>query len=189
MVKPKLYLDFNEDIRVGCETHFFFMEIEPELNQLIDEYLKDSEYGIIETIIRGEKGTRVLEIFVDNKDGIHIEELARINKGLNELIDTNVSISTISNIVISSPGIDRGIKYLWQLHKHNGRILEIELINDEKVEGKLIEISETVEESITLEILHKEKGKKIITELRKINFKDIKEAKVKISFSKQKNIE
>ena len=170
---------------VGWETHFFFMEKENELKQLIEDYFEESDYKIIEFIFRGEKGTKVLEIFVDNRNGINIDEITRINKDLSGLIDEKLILNDVSNLVVSSPGADRPLKYFWQLYKHTGRTLEIELNDSEKIEGRLKELSEDGDGRIILEIDVREKGKKNSIIEREINFKDIKTVKVKISFSKK----
>ncbi len=160
------------------------MEKENELRQLIEEYFSESDYKIIEFVFRGEKGTRVLEIFVDNRNGINIDEITKINKDLSGLIDERLVINDVSNLVVSSPGTDRPLKFIWQLQKHTGRTLEIEMNNTEKLEGKLSEISEDGDGKLMLEVVIKEKGKKNSYISREINFKDIKTIKVKISFSK-----
>lgn len=174
---------------VGCETHFFFMEKEIELQNLINEYFTSSDYKIIENVIRGEKGTRVLEIFIDNEKGINIDEITKINKDLSSLIDEKIDMFNISNLVVSSPGAERPLKFYWQLKKHAGRVLEIEMNDGEKIEGKLEEFPESSdvkegEEKITVEITVKEKGKKNTVYPREIKFKDIKEVKVKLRFTK-----
>lgn len=171
---------------VGCETHFFFMEKETELQNLINDYFESSDYKVIENIIRGEKGTRVLEIFIDNEKGTNIDEITKINKDLSSLIDEKIDMFNISNLVVSSPGAERPLKYYWQLRKHTGRTLEIEMIDGEKFEGKLMEMPDETEdeEKIMVEIIIKEKGKKNTFYTREIKFKDIKEVKVKLSFTK-----
>jgi len=66
--------------------------------------------------------------------------------------------------------------------KHKDRDLEIILINDEQLTGKLTLISED-ENKIGVESSIKEKGvKKIRTEYREINFSDIKESRIKLKF-------
>ena len=125
------------------------MEKEIELQNLINEYFASSDYKIIENIIRGEKGTRVLEIFVDNEKSINIDEITKINKDLSSLIDEKIDLFNISNLVVSSPGAEK-----------------------------------SGEEKITVEITVKEKGKKNTVYQREIKFKDIKEVKVKLSFTK-----
>ena len=98
------------------------MEKEIELQNLINEYFASSDYKIIENIIRGEKGTRVLEIFVDNEKSINIDEITKINKDLSSLIDEKIDLFNISNLVVSSPGAERPLKFHWQLRKHAGRV-------------------------------------------------------------------
>lgn len=174
---------------VGYETHFFFMEMETDLKELLEGYFEQSEYKIVETIYRGEKRTKVLEIFVDNRDGVRIDELARINKDLNELVDRKFAVNEISNIIISSPGADRPLKYIWQLYKHLGRKLAIQLNSAETIEGVLKEVVEDRNDSgkILIEIQKREGKKNTGIELREINFSEIKELKIKISFLKNNN--
>ena len=62
--------------------------------------------------------------------------------------------------------------------------MEIELNSGEKAEGKLESVEDSESGHIILEIIIKEKGKKNSMESRKINFSEIKESRVKISFSK-----
>lgn len=169
---------------VGWETHFFFVKMENVLKSKIEEFFRDKEYKIIDLIIRGERGTKVIEIYADNENGINIDELARINRELNETAENEIEFSGISSLIVSSPGAERSFKYLWQLKKHIGRTIEAELNSGEKTEGKLESIEETGGGIIFLEIMKKEKGKKPVPEITALNFSDIKESRVKISFSK-----
>lgn len=169
---------------MGCETHFFFAEMENQLNKLIFGFLGEKGYGIIDMIERGERGTKVVEIFVDNEEGLMLDELAKLNRDLNRMIDDNFPVNDISKLVISSPGAERPFKYIWQLKKHLGRILEIEFENGEKTEGKLLEADEESNGILMIEVVNKNSPKISTGEIRAVNFGDIKEAKVKISFSK-----
>lgn len=168
---------------VGLKTHFFFVKMENQLKSIIERYFESSDYKLIDLVFRGEKGTKVVEIFADSAEGVNIDELSKINRDLNELADTELIIKDLSKIVVSSPGAERPFKYLWQLRKHLGRNLEIEMNDGEKISGKLTETEEE-KNLIFMEIQKTEKGKKNISEIRAINFSDIKESRVKISFSK-----
>lgn len=171
-------------VLVGCETHFFFAEMENQLNTLINTYFGEKGYGIIDMIERGERGTKLIEIFVDNEEGLQLDELARLNRELNQLIDEKFPVNDVSKLVVSSPGTERPFKYIWQLKKHEGRILEIEFNNGEKTEGKLLEADKESNGMLILEIRKKDKIKNSAIEVRAVNFGDIKESRVKISFSK-----
>lgn len=158
--------------------------MENDLKKIIDEYFESSKYKLVELITRGEKGTKVAEIFADSVDGVNIDELAAINRDLNELVDSKMLVNDLSKLVVSSPGAEKSFKFIWQLEKHTGRTLEIEMNDGEKIEGKLANIENEPNGVIFLEILNKEKGKKVTSESRAIKFKDIKESRVKISFKK-----
>lgn len=169
---------------MGLKAHFFFVKMENDLIKIIDEYFGSSKYKLVELVIRGEKGTKVAEIFADSADGVNIDELASINRDLNELVDSKMLVNDLSKLVVSSPGVEKSFKFIWQLEKHKGRTLEIEMKDGEKIEGKLENIETEPIEIIFIEILVKDKGKKATSELRAVNFKDIKESRVKISFKK-----
>ncbi|MBL0106785.1 MAG: hypothetical protein IPP52_05735 [Ignavibacteria bacterium] len=47
--------------------------MENELKSIIEEYFSSSDYRIIELVLRGEKGTKVAEVYVDKEDGINIK--------------------------------------------------------------------------------------------------------------------
>lgn len=158
--------------------------MENQLNKLIFGFLGEKGYGIIDMIERGERGTKVVEIFVDNEEGLMLDELAKLNRDLNRMIDDNFPVNDISKLVISSPGAERPFKYIWQLKKHLGRILEIEFENGEKTEGKLLEADEESNGILMIEVVNKNSPKISTGEIRAVNFGDIKEVKVKISFSK-----
>lgn len=171
---------------MGFEAHFFFAKMENELKNIVEEYFKSSEYKIVDLLLSNENGAKILEIFADNIEGIKIDDLVSINRELNEIVDTKLETSDVSKLIVSSPGAERSFRYLWQLRKHIERVLEIELNDGEKIEGKLISVEEIPAEIIFLEITKKEKSKKATIETRTLNFKDIKESRVKISFSNKK---
>ncbi|MBS1516936.1 MAG: hypothetical protein JSS91_02510 [Bacteroidetes bacterium] len=156
--------------------------METDIKEIAEDYFSRSDYSIIEYSIRGERGTKVLEIYVDNRDGINIDELVKINHELDDIIEEKIAVNNISKLVISSPGAERSFKFIWQLLKHKDRELDIVMNNDEKLSGLLTLVSEE-EGKIGLEVMKKEKGvKKIQKEYREINFIDIKESKIKLKF-------
>jgi ribosome maturation factor RimP len=155
---------------------------ETAMEEIIESVIGESDYKIIDLVIRGEKRTKVLEIFVDRKEAINLDELAELSRRLEDRLELSPFAGEISKIVISSPGADRSIKHIWQLFKHIGRILEIKMNDETGIEGKLTNVNEDSGE-ITLSIFASGK-KKTDPVVNVLKFEDIKEAKVKISFSK-----
>ncbi len=176
-------LEFNEYSMVGWETHFFFMQSENAIEEIVRSVIEETDYKIIDLIIRGEKRTKVLELFVDRRENVNIDELAGISRRLEEKIESGPFAGEMSRIVLSSPGAERSFKFIWQLQKHIGRNLEI-LMNDEtKVEGRLLEADEELGR-LKLEVALAGKKKSEPVEID-LNFGDISESRVKLSFSKK----
>ncbi len=82
---------------------------------------------LIDVGIRGEKGTRVLEVFVDAEEGITTDRCAEISRDLLAAIEGGGLVDGAFRLDVSSPGIQRPLKYPWQYLKHVGRKLEIRL--------------------------------------------------------------
>lgn len=160
------------------------METDKHISEIVEEYFRNSEYKIIDFGIRGERGTRVLEILVDSQAGISIDDLAGINRDLRERVDNDLTAKDLSRLIVSSPGAENPIKYIWQLNKHVGRTLLIETKDGESFEGKLLRVIEG-SDSILVEIPLKGKDKQNPVIEREINFGKINQLKVKISFSKK----
>ena len=159
------------------------MHSEKALEEIAFSVLEETEYKIIELVVRGEKRTKVLELYVDRLEGVNIDELASLSRRLEEKIEETLFAGEMSKIVISSPGAERAFKYIWQLDKHVGRILEIVLNDETKTEGRLLEVDD---DSGTVKIAVAPEGKKKADPVEiELKFDNIKEAKVKISFSKK----
>lgn len=153
-----------------------------DFQEHIEDYLAGTKYGLVELIVRGEKKNKVVEVFIDDRENISIDDITQVSRGLNELFDAKGLSGELSKIVVSSPGADKPFKYQWQLHKHKNRVLNIILNSGEELTGKLINTDE--EGNIEVQPVSKEKNKKPKEEAesRTINFSDIKECKVKLQF-------
>lgn len=135
-----------------------------------------SEIGlfIVDINIRGNDRNRIIEIFVDGEKSVSAEDLALLSKKINNIFDEHNIIESSYRLDVSTPGIDRPLKFLKQYTKHinrNFNLVYVEEGNQQNISAKL--------ESIEGDFLLFTKGKSLI----KINFKDILSAKVQISFS------
>lgn len=174
--------DFNDYRLVGWETHFFFMQSESRIEDISRAVIAEGGYELIEMIMRGEKRTRVLELFVDRKAFVNIDDLAEMSRRLEERIGTELPETDLSRIVMSSPGTERPFRHVWQLDKHIGRTLSAEMNDGTHHEG-IIENVDDETGVITL-LVPGEKKKSGPVEVF-LNFRDIRESRIKISFSKK----
>lgn len=125
---------------------------------------------IIEIAIRGERGGKVVEVFLDSDEGLSTAICAAISRELSESLDAQNIIPGKYQLVVSSPGIERPLKYPRQYGKHVGRSLRITREKSgakDIVEGTLESIGET-----GIELMLKSKTRVAVA------FDEINEAKV-----------
>jgi ribosome maturation factor RimP len=150
--------------------------MENEILAKIDEFLEKTKFKCIYFVVKGERSNKILEIYVDSLQVLDIDELALLNKDLWEMLASNELVKNISKIVVSSPGTERAFKYAWQLEKHIGKVLVIELKDGNIFNGKLLEIVN--DNVLVLETIINKKEKQILN----LNFDEIQESKVKMPF-------
>ena len=149
------------------------MEInKAEILQKIQTAIEQLGYFFIDIEFRGDERNRILEIYIDNEEGIVTPDCVDVSRACGNLIEDENLIESKYRLDISSPGIDRPLKYLKQYKKNIGRTFELEFEDQiaEKFEGKLIAINE--------DILKFEINKKT----EEVNFNNIKSAKVVVRF-------
>lgn len=152
-----MYGDILE--RVGWETHFFFNVTErimdKELNILVNEILNGKNIHLIDIVIRGERKNKIAEVYVDAEDMLDFDVLAEISRALNSKIDEQSFKDELLKVVVSSPGVERSFKYVWQLKKHLNRIFEF-TAEEKPLTGKLLEI-DTDRNELKFSIIEKKK--------------------------------
>jgi ribosome maturation factor RimP len=155
----------------------FEMLTEKQVASFLEE--KFSEEGfrdcfLVDVEIKG--GSRA-SVYIDSETGVGFAECRSVSRFLEGKIEEKGLMNPDYKLEVSSPGVDRPLRYRKQYPKHKGRELKVELA-DEVKKGRLVEIGG---ESIVLEITvgSKKKAEKIREE---INFDSIKSAKVLISF-------
>lgn len=131
-------------------------------------------YFVIEVVIRGDSRKRIVEIFVDAQQNVSADDLAEMSREINSIIEEESIIKESYRLEVSSPGVDRPLKFLQQYPKHINRNFEVVYKSGEeekKFTGKL----KSVERD---ELIFVSAGKEIL-----IKFNSITTAKVLISFS------
>lgn len=123
------------------------------------------------------EGNSKLRVFIDSEKGVGFSQCRKISRFLEEKIEEGNLMKPNYLLEVSSPGVDRPLKYWRQFPKHIGRNMEV-VYSEEKTEGKLKEVTE---EYIVLEV--KEGKKKESVRSVKVDFNSIASAKVLISFN------
>lgn len=99
--------------------------IEERVRAVTEEVLQGSPLFLVDLQIRGNKGSRVVEIFVDSDEGIDVEELARVSREVGFVLDTDEVIAGRYSLNVSSPGVDRPLTLPRQFRKNVGRRMRV----------------------------------------------------------------
>ena len=127
------------------------MRVDEILEQAVDRCVEDQAAHLIDLVVHGEKGNRILQVFVDTEAGVTVDQCTAISRTLSETISRTKLVPGTYRLEVSSPGADRPLKYSWQYRKHLGRPFRVKRQTTDgtsSVEGTLSSADET---EITLE--------------------------------------
>ena len=148
--------------------------IKENIIRISSEIAEKLGYFVIEILYRGDNRKRIIEIYIDAEKNINADDLAEISREINSAMEEQDLLKDSYRLEVSSPGVDRPLKFLKQYPKHINRNFEIVYKTSEaenKFTGKLISIERD-------ELTFHSSGKDIL-----IKFNHITTAKVIISFS------
>ena len=100
----------------------------------------------------GRHSNQTLRIYIDNKDGISVEDCEKVSKHVSKVLDTENDFSEKYMLEISSPGFDRKFFYKEQYQDFINESIRVTFFdNDNKktIKGNLKEVDDI---SIKLEI-------------------------------------
>ena len=148
--------------------------IKENIVRISNEIAEKLNFFVIDIIFRGDNRKKIIEVFVDAEKNIDADNLAEISREINSVIEDQDIIQQAYRLDVSTPGVDRPLKFLKQFPKHINRNFEVTYKTGNEtntITGKLLSV-----ESEELTFLS---DKREVL----IEFKNITTAKVIISFS------
>lgn len=121
-------------------------------------------------------------VYLDSDESVTFEKCRKISRKMEAVLDEEKWLGEKYTLEVSSAGIGRPLVYPRQYVKNVGRQIVVKYHDGEKVKG---EITGADEEKVYVEYEKtKKQGKKKIkvTESVMIPYREIKEAKIKVSF-------
>lgn len=153
-----------------------------EIENLLNEKFQEEGFldcFLIEIVQKGKK----TEVFIDSDSGMDFGKCHAISRYLEAVIDEKAWFGLDYILEVSSPGLDRPLKFPRQYKKNIGRKMKLITLTGEKMEGILKEADDNgvllFWEEILKDSTSKKKIKKEIES--KFEYKNIKEAKIQIS--------
>ena len=115
------------------------------------EYIKEMIERDIESLgckvwgleIFGRRANQTLRIFIDNEEGISLEDCEKVSKHVSKVLDTENDFSENYFLEVSSPGLDRKIFYNEQYKdyiKDNFKVTFLDKENKKTVKGQLEDV-------------------------------------------------
>lgn len=118
-----------------------------ELRIIIGDYLKNEGFDLVDLICRYEGRDLILRVLTDRPEGdINLDECARLNRGIGEILDGKNILEGNYVLEVSSPGLDRPLKtksdFLHCLNKKVRFFLSQAVNGKIEWEGSVINVSD-----------------------------------------------
>jgi ribosome maturation factor RimP len=148
--------------------------IKENIVRISNEIAEKLNFFVIDITFRGDNRKKIIEVFVDAEKNIDADNLAEISREINSIIEDQDIIQQAYRLDVSTPGVDRPLKFLKQFPKHINRNFEVIYKAEDEtrtITGKLLSVERE-------ELTFLSDKKEVL-----IEFKNITTAKVIISFS------
>lgn len=148
--------------------------IKENIVRISNEIAEKLNFFVIDINFRGDNRKKIIEVFVDAEKNIDADNLAEISREINSIIEEQDFIQQAYRLDVSTPGVDRPLKFLKQFPKHINRNFEVTYKTGDEtrtITGKLLSVERE-------ELTFLSDKKEVL-----IEFKNITTAKVIISFS------
>jgi len=158
--------------------------IDSQLDEIIRRTFETDAFSDCQLLEIKMGANKAIEIIADADDGMSLEKCRSLSRTIETAIDEAQFLGDDYTLEVSSPGVDRPLKFPRQYTKHIGRTLEI-TFNDADETPLEAKLDSAEEDKITVSYnTERKEGKKKIKEsfVKEIPFSDIKKALVIISF-------
>ena len=143
------------------------------LVKFAEEAMKGSDLFLIDIVIRGQNGSRVVEVYVDGDKGIGVDSLASVSRQLSFLVEAADLFRGKYYLNVSSPGVERALMFPRQYRHHEGKKVEIEIRSGLPEEVNVVETGELVTSSDVEIVLQLGSGEK-----KTIPFQEVEKARI-----------
>jgi ribosome maturation factor RimP len=116
--------------------------IPDESLEIIHRVCADHGCTLVGSDLRGTEHRLILDLFIDNRQGVTLDNCSAVHRVLLEEAETDKFLSDVYRLDVSSPGVDRPLTFNWQYDKHVGRMLNVQCHDGTTVKGTLTEVSE-----------------------------------------------
>jgi ribosome maturation factor RimP len=159
------------------------MELTERIAQLLEEkYAADEMFADCYTVEIELKPGHKLYIFADSDSGLSLEKCQKLSRHVEHQLDENGWLGDTYGLEVSSPGIDRPLKFPRQYAKNIGRTLAVRLLDKTEHQATL-KSADDAQIILTQTVVERDGKKKIKKEVETaIPYAHIEKAVVKLAF-------
>lgn len=103
------------------------MRVVDVVERLINNFIKDKEYELVDVEFVKEGQHRYLRVYMDKEGGISLDDCKLISDYLSEKLDELDPIEENYFLEVSSPGIERPLKKDKDFIKYKGKLIQVKL--------------------------------------------------------------
>lgn len=127
-------------------------KVEERIETLIKDTIENIGYDLYDVEYAKEGPNYYLRIFIDNENGIDLNDCEKVSNAINEMLDESDIIKEQYYLEVSSPGIERIIRKDKHLEQNKGKQIEVKLFKKDKNGNKscIGELEDFDAETITI---------------------------------------
>ncbi len=114
-----------------------------KIEPIVKQICLNNGIGLYDIEVKNAAKGRILCIYITKIGGVIVEDCIKVNRELNNYLEEADIIQGNFFIEVSSPGIERALKYKKHYLSAINEIVKIQYTNEEKseiIEGKLLEV-------------------------------------------------
>ncbi len=110
----------------GCPAFFVMVQTTIQILERLVPIVENAGAKLVDVTVRGQRNRTVVEVFADTEQGITADELANISRAIAGIMEAEQWFSDAYTLNVSSPGLERPIRFPWQYARHKNRDVEVE---------------------------------------------------------------
>ena len=117
------------------------------INEILTEDIQSLGCTLWGVELFGRHKNQTLRIYIDNKEGVSIEDCERVSRHVTKVLDVDNDFSNKYLLEVSSPGLDRKFFFDYQYQDYLDSYINIKYLDSSKkkvsIKGYLINITES----------------------------------------------
>ena len=127
-------------------------ELEQKLLAIIEPVVRSEGLFLLEIELAGDGSGRTLRIYVDGAQGVSLDDCVNISRQVGDILDVEDTIPQRYRLEVSSPGLDRKLKYAREFEIFAGRKARLLIHGQEKNYYVVGTLKGLVEEDIIVQV-------------------------------------